>query len=160
MSDLLGDGNVKVTFVLNIANISLPTASELNGGVDLQEVLTKEGLDIKPDQSAVDNTSLASRAETEDAGTSKYQITLTWKKQQLEADDVAYTALTPGTLGYLAVRRDRAHETAWAADDPVETYPVRCGVFGRQPPKLNEPQVVEQKMFNHQAPDTEAVVAA
>lgn len=160
MSDLLGDGNVKATFVLAVANISLPTATELNGGVDLQEVLTKEGLDIKPDQSSVDNTSLASRAETEDAGTTKYTITLTWKKQQAEADDVAFTALTPGTLGYLAVRRDRAHETAWAADQPVEIYPVRCGAFGRQPPKLNEPQTIEQKMFNHTEPDTEATVAA
>lgn len=160
MADLLGDGNVKCTFVLAVANIAAPTAAELNGGVDLQTVITKEGLDIKPDQSPVDNTALSSRAETEDAGTTKYEITLTWKKQQAEADDIAYTTLVPGTLGYLAVRRDRAHETAWAADDPAEIYPVRCGVYGRQPPKLNEPQVVEQKMFNHTAPDTEAVVAA
>lgn len=160
MSDLLGDGNVKVTFALAVASIGAPTAAELNAGTDLQEVLTKEGLDIKPDQSAVDNTSLASRSETEDAGTTKYEINLTWKKQEDLVDDVAYSALVPGTLGFLAVRRNLPHETAWAATQDVEVYPVRCGAFMRQPPKLNEPQTVEQKMFNHTQPDTEATVAA
>jgi len=160
MADLLGDGNVKVTFVLAVANVSLPTATELNGGTDLQTVITKEGLDIKPDQASVDNTALASTSETEDAGTTKYEITLTWKRQQATVDDIGYTTLVPGTLGYLCVRRNKAHDSSWAADDEAEVYPVRCGARMRQAPKLNEPQTVDQKLFNHTQADTEATVAA
>lgn len=161
-ADLLGDGNVKVTFVTgdgSVASISAPTAAELNGGTDLQEYITKEGLDLSLDQSAVDNTALASRDETEDAGTTKVEIELTYKRKQTSGDDVAYNTLAPGTLGYLAIRRNMAHETAWAAGQDAELYPVRCGTRRRMPPKLNEPQQVAQKMFNHTAGDHDAVVA-
>lgn len=158
-ADLLGDGNVKVTFVTTLSSISAPTATQLNAGVDLQEFITKEGLNIKPDQASVDNTALASRSETEDAGTVKHEIALTYKRKEQAVDDIAFNTLVPRTLGWLAVRRNLANETAWAALQEAEIYPVRCGTYMRQPPKLNEPQVVEQKMFNHEAADTEAVVA-
>jgi hypothetical protein len=39
-------------------------------------------------------------------------------------------------------------------------YPVRVGSYMRQPPALNEPQTVQQRLFNHEEPDTEASVAA
>ncbi|HEY9523702.1 MAG TPA: hypothetical protein VIR33_10715 [Thermopolyspora sp.] len=160
MSDLLGDGNVKVSFVLTIADVSNPTVAELNAGVDLQTLITKEGLDITADQSAVDNTALASRDETEDAGTVKYSIELTVKRQEAEADDVGWTTLTDRQLGYLAVRRDQAHENNYAADDPVEVYPVRCGRPRMDPPALNAAQTFKVKLFNHTRADTDATVAA
>src|SRR5688500_3017178 len=112
MADLLGDGNVKVTFVTTLSSISSPTAVQLNAGVDLQEVLTKEGLDISPDQSAVDNTNLASTSETERAGTTKYNISLTIKRQTTSVADIGYNTLVAGQDGYLAVRRDRVHTAA------------------------------------------------
>jgi hypothetical protein len=158
-ADLLGDGNVKVTFVLTIANISAPTAAELNAGVDLQEYITKDGLKIEPDQAAVDNTALASRDETEDAGTVKYGIELTCKRKQNAVDDVAWNTLTDGQLGYLAVRRTMAHETAWAAGQEVEVYPVRCGRPNRQPPELNAAQKFMSKLFNHSSSDANSLVA-
>jgi len=159
MADLLGDGNVKVTFCLNIANISAPTASELNAGVDLQEYITKDGLNISPEQAAVDNTSLASREETEDAGTVKYTIELTCKRQQDPASDVAWNTLTDRQLGFLCVRRTLPHETPWAPGQEVEVYPVRCGRPNRLPPELNTAQRFTCKLFNHTAPDPDAVVA-
>jgi hypothetical protein len=158
-ADLLGDGNVKVTFVLAVASISAPTAAELNGGTDLQERITKEGLGIEPDQSAVDNMSLASRTETEDAGTTKYEIELTYKRAEQSADDTAYNTLVPNQLGYLAVRRNKANEDPWVAGDEAEVYPVRCGTRRRQPPELNTPQTVMQKLFNHTSGDDDATVA-
>jgi hypothetical protein len=36
---------------------------------------------------------------------------------------------------------------------------VQCGVQMDQPPKLNEPQTFQSKLFNHTAPDTRALVA-
>lgn len=160
MADLLGDGNVKVTFCLTVADISNPTAAELNAGVDLQTVITKDGLNIAPEQAAVDNTALASRDETEDAGTVKYSLELTVKRQEDPDDDIGWNTLTDRQLGFLAVRRNRAHEEDWEADDPAEIYPVRCGRPNMQPPELNAAQRFVSKLFNHTAPDTAASVAA
>jgi hypothetical protein len=159
MADLLGDGNVKVTVVSALNSISTPTATQLNAGIDIQTVVTKDGLDIKVDQSAVDNTALASTSETEDAGTTKYELTLTYKKQDSTVGDIAFNALVPGNLVWIAVRRDRSHTTAYATGHPVEIYPVRAGAYMRDAPKLNEPQTIQQKLFVYAQPNTEAVVA-
>jgi hypothetical protein len=156
--DLLGDGNVKVTVCLTLSSISSPPATELNAGVDIQELLTKDGLSISPEQAAVDTTSLASRSETERGGTAKHPTELTYKRKVLEADDVAFNTLTPGTDIIVAVRRNKPHETAWAAGDDAEIYPLQCGIYKRQPPALNEVQKVVQTMFNHSDANTEAVV--
>lgn len=160
MADLLGDGNVKVTFCLNVADISAPTAAECNAGVDLQTVITKDGLNISPEQAAVDNTALASRDETEDAGTVKYSLELTVKRQDSNVTDIGWNTLTDRQLGYLVVRRNKAHEAAYTAGDEVEVYPVRCGRPRMQPPALNTAQTFMSKLFNHSAPDTMATVAA
>jgi len=160
VADLLGDGNVKVTFCLTLSSVSNPPADECNAGVDLQEVLTKDGLDISPEQAAVDNTNLASRDETEDAGSVKYSLELTVKIQEEEADDVGTTTLVDRQKGFLVVRRNRPHEEDYEAGDPVEVYPVRCGRPNMQPPELNAAQRFTSKLFNHTAPDTQAVVAA
>jgi hypothetical protein len=158
-ADLLGDGNVKATFVLTIANVSAPTAAELNAGVDLQEYITKDGLGIAPEQAAVDNTALASRDETEDAGTVKYSIELTVKRKDEAAEDIGWNTLTDRTLGYLVVRRNLPHETAYAAGQRVEVYPVRCGRPNMQPPELNAAQRFMSKLFNHTTADPDALVA-
>lgn len=158
-ADLLGDGNVKVTYCLTLSSVSNPPASELNAGVDLQEFITKDGLGIEPDQSPVDNTSLASRSETERAGTSKFGIELTCKRKLLSINDVAYNTLVPGQDAYLAVRRNMAHEDAWAAGQEAEIYPIQNGIRKRQPPVLNEAQKFMSKLFNHTDSDTDAVVA-
>lgn len=159
-ADLLGDGNVKVTFCLAIANVSSPTAAELNAGVDLQEYITKDGLGIAPEQAAVDNTALASRDETEDAGSVKYGIELTVKRKEIDAEDVGWNTLIDRQLGYLAVRRNLAHEIAWAAGQPAEIYPIRCGRPNMQQPELNTPQKFTSKLFNHTTADPAALVAA
>lgn len=159
MADLLGDGNVKVTFVITVADPENPTAAELNAGVDLQTLITKDGLDIAPDQASVDNTALASRTETEDAGTVSYKITVTAKRQQASVDDVAWNTLVDGQLGYLAVRRNLPHETAWAATQNGENYPVRCGRPNMQPPALNTPQRFVSKLFNHSEAFPDVTVA-
>jgi hypothetical protein len=158
-ADLLGDGNVKVTFCLTIANISAPTAAELNAGVDLQEWITKDGLGISPEQASVDNTALASRDETEDAGTVKYGIELTVKRKEDEVNDTGWDTLTDRQLGYLAVRRNLPHETAWAAAQKGEVYPVRCGRPNMQPPELNAAQKFVSKLFNHTTADADVTVA-
>lgn len=160
MSDLLGDGNIKVTWLPTLSDIHNPPAAELNAGQDLQTVLTKDGLDIQPEQASVDNTSLASRDETEDAGTVKYSLELTYKIQEDPVDDIGTNTLVDRVKGFLAVRRNRPHEEPYEANDPVEIYPSRCGRPRRQPPALNTPQTAKVKLFNHTTADSAAVVAA
>lgn len=159
MADLLGDGNVKVTYVLTLSSITVPSATQLNAGVDIQTVLTKEGLDIAPEQTAVDNTNLSSTSETERAGTTKYTINLTVKRQTTSLADIGYNTLVEGQDGFLCVRRNMAHDAVWATGQPAEVYPVQCGVQKDQPPKLNEPQTFMSQLFNHTAPETRATVA-
>lgn len=159
-ADLLGDGNVAVMFCLTIANISAPTAAECNAGVALQEYITKDGLGIGPEQAAVDNTALASRDETEDAGSVKYSIELTVKRKEVALEDVGWNTLVDRQLGYLVVRRNIAHETSFAAGQHVEVYPVRCGRPNMQPPELNAAQKFVSKLFNHSTADSDALVAA
>ncbi|MFI6813772.1 hypothetical protein ACIBG7_15230 [Nonomuraea sp. NPDC050328] len=156
--DLLGDGMVKVTVCLTLSSISSPPAAELNAGIDIQMLLTKEGLGVTPEQASVDTTALGSRSETERGGTAKHPTELTYKRKKLEADDIAFNTLTPKTDIILAVRRNKDHELAWAAGDPAEIYPLECGIYKRQPPVLNEVQKIVQTMFNHSDADTEAVV--
>lgn len=157
--DLLGDGMIKVTYLLTLSSISSPPAAELNAGVDLQEYILKDGLGIEPDQSPVDNTSLASKSETERAGTTKYSIAVTCKRKLASGEDVAYNTLVPMQDGYLAVRRTKDNELVWVATDEAEIYPIQNGKRMKQQTALNEVQKFISKLFNHTDADIDAVVA-
>jgi len=43
MTDMLNDGNIKLTFVEEIADISAPTETELAQGIDLECLVTADG---------------------------------------------------------------------------------------------------------------------
>jgi hypothetical protein len=157
--DLLGDGMIKVTYLPTLSSISNPPAAELNAGVDLQQYILKDGLGIEPDQAAVDNTSLASKSETERAGTSKFSIELMCKRKLASGEDVAYNTLVPMQDGILAVRRTKDNELPWVAGDEAEIYPVQNGIRKKQQTALNEVQKFSSKLFNHTDADIDAVVA-
>lgn len=151
MGDIVATGKLKWTWVLTIASITAPTAAELNAGVDLQTKIMKGGLDEKHDQSAVDNTHISSLKETEEAGTSKDEMVVTFKRDDVTLSDIAYNTLVPGQLGYAVLRRDKLHTTAYAAGDVVSIYPSRCGVRMPEPNTINEPLQFKMKLFNHTA---------
>lgn len=158
--DLLGDGMIKVTYLLTLSSVSNPPAGELNAGVDLQRLIIKDGLGIEPDQSPVDNSSLASKSETERAGSPKYGVALTCKRKKIAIEDIAYNTLVPGQDGYLAVRRTKDEALPWVADDQAEIYPVQNGIRMLQQTGFNEVQKFISKLFNHTDADIDAVVAA
>lgn len=158
MADVVATAKLKITWVLSIASLTAPTAAELNAGVDIQTVVIKDGLDEKHDQAAVDNTHIASAKETERGGTSKDEIELTIKKQDTSLADIGYNNLVPGQLGYLVIRRDKTHTTAYAAGDVVSIYPSECGVRNWVANKMNEPLQFKQKLFNHTAGQDNATV--
>lgn len=162
MADLLANGMVKVTWVPTIANISAPTVAELTAGsaVDLQCLITADGLNITGETAAVDNTALCSDNDTQDAGSVSYTLELTCKRKDSPSEDVAWQTLIYRALGNLVVRRDQPQADAYAADDNVEVYTSRCGEPVMQPPERNTPQTFIVNLFNHSSVDTRAVVAA
>lgn len=162
-TDLLADGFIRVTWVPGaLVDISNPTVAELTapGAVDLQWFITKDGLDLKPDTAAVDNTALASTEETQDAGIASYDNAVTFKRKENSADDVAYNTLVDRAVGTLVVRRNLPEATPYAAGQEVEVYPARCGRPALQAPEKNSVQKVMVKLFNYAASDQRAVVAA
>lgn len=158
--DLLGDGMIKVTYLPTLSSVSNPPAAELEAGVHLQKYIIKDGLGIEPDQSPVDNSSLASKSETERAGTPKYAIALTCKRKKVSAEDIAWNTLVEFQDGYLAVRRTKDEALPWVATDEAEIYPVQNGIRMRQQTGFNEVQKFISKLFNHSDADVNAVVAA
>lgn len=149
MGDIVATGKLKFTWVLSIASLSAPTAAELNAGVDLQTKIMRGGLEESHTQSPVDNTHISSTKETEKAGTSKDELTVTFKRDDVTLSDLAYNTCVPGTLGYVVIRRDKPHTQAYQAGDVVSIYPSECGVRMPEPNTINEPLQFKMKFFNY-----------
>ncbi|WP_214327845.1 phage tail tube protein [Nonomuraea sediminis] len=158
-TDLLGDGMIKVTICATLSSVSNPPASELNAGIDIQDYIMKDGLGIEPDQASVDNTSLASKSDTERAGTPSYKIEIMGKRKKPPTPDVGYNTLAPGQDVYCAVRRNKDNALPWVAGDEAEVYPVETGIRQKQQTARNEVQKFKSKLFNHTDADIDAVVA-
>ncbi len=160
-ADLLSDGNIKATWVPGgVLNPDAPTLAELASGVDLECFITADGLDIKGDTASVDNTALCSTDDTEEPGRVSYQIELTVKRKQDPLQDTGWNTLTDRALGALVVRRNLPSATAWAAGQPAEVYPARCGRPIMEMPEKNSAQKFKVKLFNNSKADDRATVAA
>jgi hypothetical protein len=139
MSDLISDGNTKVSWVATIANINAPTAAELNGGSDWTTRITPDGLKTDPATADVDTSSLGSTFTTNQPGRRAYTVEVTFKRGTLgTSDDQPYTTLVYNAAGYLVVRRGVAYGTAYATGDKVEVYPVSAGEAQNIAPAANE----------------------
>lgn len=138
MADIVVDGLTRVAFVSAIANIALPTTTELNAGILLQSTMTPDGLKgFQPDTADADNSSLASKFNTVTNGRDSFKNTSVMLKKQTGTDTI-YNTMTRDTAGYIVIRRDIDQATAWASGQPVEVYPVICGQTQRQDPAANE----------------------
>lgn len=159
MSDLISDGMTKVVWASSISNINAPTTTELNAGSDFTTRVTPDGLKIDPSTAEVDTSSLASRFDTREPGRVTTDIELTFKKGSTGQEQAPWSTLTYGVHGYLAVRRGIDFETAFAAGQNVEIYPVACGEPAEQPPAANEVSKFVSKMMLFQPPTSRATVA-
>lgn len=160
MPDVIVDGKTRVYWVTSISSISAPTVAELDAGIDVTERITPDGLTITPETADVDNSSLASTFTTNRAGRRGFSIELTFKRGDNPTDDVPWTTLVYQATGYLVVRRILPRDTAWAASQECEIYPVECGEPQQTPPAANEVAKFMSPMKLTSEPDTRAVVAA
>jgi hypothetical protein len=137
MADISTDGNTRVTFTSAIANQASPTTTELNAGIQLQSVITADGLiGFEPTTSDVDNSALNSTFDTVTIGRDKFSGTMLRMKKQ-SGTDTAYNTLTRGVSGFIVIRRDVTETTAWASTQVVSVYPVICGQTRFLQPEAN-----------------------
>jgi len=149
MADLGFDGFIKVAFVPTIVDIAAPTVAELNAGVDLECRLLPDGLATPSDTGEVDNSKLCSTFSTAIVGRRSFSGVMVKYVRGPESDTEAQAveeALVYRATGYLVVRRDLLAETAWAASQKVEVYPVQLKQPNPDSPAPDTLQAVEVGM--------------
>lgn len=140
MTKMLADGNVKVTYVPSLADITAPDVStELTGGsaVDLQCVITADGWNVSTDEGVVALPALCDVTDSEAPGRVKYGVDLTFYRHVLAADDIAWQLIDRLLAGCLVVRYGHPHDTAWAADDDAQVLQGQFGALKPLPTEAN-----------------------
>lgn len=148
--DMRADGQLKVVYVASIADIENPTVAEVTAGstVDLSCFLLADGgFDHTVDEETVDNAKLCDVTDYEQPGRFKHQLTITYARKQLAADDEAYTTLKRGTGGYVVTRWGKPADDALIATDVIDVYTITCGAQQKQAPERNSIAKVQQRLF-------------
>lgn len=160
MADMLNDGNIKLSFVPSIADISAPTETELASAVDLECLVTADGFQPTVNEEVVSVAKLCETSNSEAPGRATHQVTLTLVRQDDEADDLGWTTLKRGVTGFLAVRYGVDHSKPWEAGDQAIVYPVKCGERRLQAPEANGATLFQVQMYVTAQPDLDAEVVA
>lgn len=159
MADAFTDGRTKVWWVPSIANISAPTAAELNAGTRLSDRITPDGLaGFEADTADVDTSSLNSTFNTVGAGRASFSGTMLRMKKQT-GTDIVYNMLVRELAGYTVIRRGLTESTAWTVGDKVEVYPSICGEVRNLAPEANSVQRYEVPIKISSEPNLRATVA-
>lgn len=144
------DVNVRFVWTPTIADTVAPTAVILNGvtTIDLSCYLTGDGFTPGLDEQTISDPRLCETETFEQPGRSSRSLSLTYINNSNPAkDNEAYETLVPGTAGYIVRREGKAFDTAFAASDEVEVWPVTAGKRSKLPPEANSVLRVTQKMF-------------
>lgn len=159
MADSVSDGRTRVYSVPSISNIAAPTVAELNAGVQLEGLITADGLmGFQPETAEVDTSALNSTFNTKLPGRAGFSGTgLRLKKQS--GTDTVYNTLINGFATNIVIRRDIPSTTAWAASQAVEVYPGQCGEVKNLDPAPNELHKYEVPFFVSPQPNLRATTA-
>lgn len=163
MTKMLADGNVKVTYVVSIANLAAPDASsELLAGssLDLECLITADGLNISVDEAVVALPALCETFDAESPGRAKYAIDLTCFRHNETVQDKAWTTLVRGLSGFLAIRYGVAVTTPWTAADKALVFPVTFGQRKPLPTEANGGVKFSSHAYVTSQPNLDAVVVA
>lgn len=160
MADIYGDGQVRVAYVPTIANIAVPTTTELNAGILLHDTMTPDGLQgFEATTADVPTDKLSATFDTVTIGRDSYSGTAIRLDKQTVGSDTIRSTLSRGTGGYIVIRRGIAATTAWASTQQVEVYPIICGRRKELAPAKNTLLAYEVPTKINSAPNPDAVVA-
>lgn len=147
------------TDTLSVATLTGPTA------VELICYLTKGTFGMSADTERGTDDRECTTQSAEVLGNTTYSLNdleYVWEPQDdgTSTTNDAYNALTPGTTGFLIVRYGIDHDTALAADQKVDKFPITLGPQIRKAPdsgnpaeklKITQPVVVGQGALFDQA---------
>jgi hypothetical protein len=127
VADIIGDGKERWDWVPAIANIALPTTTELNAGIRISQWMTKDGATgFVPDTADAPTSTIESTFDTAVNGRRSFSSPRVRIKKQSGSDTV-YDTMTPDTTGYLTRRKSLPAATAFASAQPLQVFPVMCG---------------------------------
>lgn len=142
------DGNIRVAFCATLTP-GAPTAAQLNAGIDLSYYLTPDGLKPAYDEAEITDDRLADTQTFQNRGRVKKTLDkLRYVNNPTSApDNLAYSGMPPGTVGYLCVRYGVAAATVFAAGQKVDVWPITVGERLKEPPEANSVLHVSQSAF-------------
>ena len=132
------DGESRLDFVLTLADPAQPTVTELGTAVPLTPFLLE--WNFPETGNTIETSDMSSSFNKQDAGTYGGDAgTLTAYKDDIPADDDAWTALPRLTRGFFVERLFGGGDVAYAADDVVSVYPGVVTARSSQPRQRNTP---------------------
>lgn len=142
------DGNIRVAFCTTLTPAA-PTASQCNAGIDLSYYLTPDGLKPNFDEAEIVDDRLADTQTFQNRGRVKKTLDkLRYVINPSSApDNLAYSGLPAGTVGYLVVRYGIAAATAFIAGQKVDVWPITVGERLKEPPEQNSVLHTSQSAF-------------
>lgn len=143
------DGNVRIDFLLT-ATAAAPTLAQLNAGTAVRagSYITGDGFSASGEQASISDERVETTQTFEQPGRKSKTLTLTYvHNPAVPADNVLALALTEGTTGYIVTRFGIPKETAYAAGQKVQVWPVKCGEPMPNYNGANSVQTVTQRMF-------------
>lgn len=139
MSKFIADGVLKCNFVSTLASTTAPSAAEINAGTDLTPFL--RSLTTPFDGSTVDAGTADSAFNSTVPGTYGGQpLTATMTRDNVYANDDAWTALPRLTAGYFVIAPRGTAGATFAASDRVEVWQVE--VISRNPTPYGRNELV------------------
>jgi hypothetical protein len=125
--DIIGDGFERWDWVLSISNPAAPTAAELNGGLRLSAVMTKDGATgFTADTADADTSSKESKFKTAVNGMrSLNNPRVRLKRQKPLASDAYFAAMQTDAFGWLVRRNSKDATLNHAATDLVDLFYVQ-----------------------------------
>lgn len=124
MSRQAATGVMRLWYVAAIAAPNAPTVAELTAGIDLTPQLVRDSLNVERSATTYDASDASSRQDKQVPGTiGAGQVTATFQRDSVVADDDAWTTLTEDAAGFLVKRSFGGSATAPAAAQKLEVYP-------------------------------------
>lgn len=160
------DGFVKLKWVTTIANPAAPSlATEINAASSLDlECYLKEMFTPKTEAAAVEDRRMCSKQVFQTPGTYTYTIddlvAVYDVQNAASVANKAYAALTPGATGYLVARWGMDSDTAYAAGQKVDVFPVTLGPRVKLPPEANSQLKFTVKPFVTSTVQSDVAIAA
>lgn len=156
MARIISNGEVRIVWVMSIADPSAPTVAEITAGTNITGFISS--LDTPLDGNAVDSSDLSSAFNKTVAG--KFGGNVNAQMYRDDTADTAFSLFPRNTTGFLVIRRIGGSDNAVIAGDDVDVWPLR--VITRSDVALDD-ESVQAFTVNFAAldePDIQVAVAA